>query len=754
MPNFRIQSPADELAFRGGSEGSETLNLSRRNTDPDAAQEASEPDSGITEEAREASQTEVNDATEVNQSIGAGLNDEGLERLQLHMSRLLQDTRSFVDGELSPARSELSQYYNGEPFGNEVDGRSKVVSTDVRDVIQGMMPSLMRVLCGPEAVVEAQPRPGREQLAMQQTDYLNLIFFEDNPGYRNTHAVLKDGLLKRLGGFKCWHEDVEKTEGWRVSGLTQEQVLMLQDVEGMTVNITGRTPGEQGNPDTFEGEVTYSHTESRIHVVAVPPEELWYNRSARDADEAALLAHVKWVRKSDLIERGIPEEYLEAPEEVVTYTNVEAIQRNPHMAGPQTLNEEMEETEKVFYAECYTRWAREKDGPVAMYKVVCVGPSFKIIPDSIEPADRPFFLFVPDPEQHSISGLGIADYVKHTQKIKSAVIRSILDSANLAVRSRTWGVEGQVSLADVQNEELGSHVRVKAPGMFGEFTHSFMGQQLFPILQYFDDKTERSTGQANGAQGLDPDSLQSATETAVAAQITQSQQHLELIARLFAETCLKPLFRHMLKLVAQHQDRPRVVRMRGTYVEVNPKSWDTDLDFRVNVGLGTNSHDHKLATLSGLAAKHEFILQTFPNSPLAAITTPKYLKVLNQIAQLQGYGEGECFPSEQEFTQAQQQAQQQPPPPNPALIEAQAAATKVANTHDEHVTGAHIKIAGLQLKREQQAAHQEIERQKVALKAVEVASQSQAEKQKAALEAAGQILDHHAKTQPQEGAAK
>jgi hypothetical protein len=723
---------------------------------------------------------------ELSAEVGKEKEPEGRRgQLQHYVERLLRDARSFVDGELSPARAKLASLYNTDPLGNEVPGRSKVQSPDIRDVIQGMLPSLLRVLCGPDAVVEVNPQPGREALAKQQTGYLNHIFFTDNPGYRNTHAVLKDGLLKRLGAYKVWWEEKDVTEGWRVSGLTQEDIDVLTETEGMTVEITskhpaegsedesGETPepgekpsygsaetGEEAGPEAetapeqagemvYDAKVFSNRKEGRVRILSLNPEEVWYNRSARDHEEASLIAHVQWRRKSDLIAEGADEADLEdvQPEPVV---NAEAVQRNPHLGGPQVISEESEDTTKALYAEVYIRWAEKEGDPPVMTKVCCVGPSFKIIGEP-EPAERGFFFFVPDPDPHSITGLGIADYVETTQLVKTAVSRAILDSANQAIRHRTWGVEGKVSLADIQNEEMGAHVRTKGPAgeVFGEFVHTFIGKDLLPLLAYFDDKTERSTGQSNGAQGLDPDSLQSATETAVTAQITQSQQHLEMIARLYAETCLKPMFRYILRLIVEHQDRPRLVRMFGTYVNADPRSWDTDLDFTLNVALGTNSTQHKLGVLGALAAKQEFILTSFPSTPLAMLTLPAYARTLNQIAAIQGFAEGEFFPTDKDIAaQAAQAAQQPPPPPSPEQIIAQTQQQKMLNTHEEHVMDAHLKVAALDLKRQTAAAQDQRERQKIAISALEKGAQVRVNERKTSIDAAHSILQHHAAVLP------
>ena len=49
------------------------------------------------------------------------------------------------DDAISTQREKAMEYYYGLPFGNEVEGRSQFVSSDVADTIEWIMPSLMRV---------------------------------------------------------------------------------------------------------------------------------------------------------------------------------------------------------------------------------------------------------------------------------------------------------------------------------------------------------------------------------------------------------------------------------------------------------------------------------------------------------------------------------------------------------------------------------------------------------------------------------
>ena len=126
--------------------------------------------------------------------------DDGTPDLDAIVSRAITDAVAYIDGELAPERAKATEYYQGQPFGNEQDGRSQAVLTEVRDGIIGIEPSILRVLHGPEHAVEFVPKRGDSGgMAEQATDYVRWVYEEDNGGFLVTKSIVRDGLLKKLG---------------------------------------------------------------------------------------------------------------------------------------------------------------------------------------------------------------------------------------------------------------------------------------------------------------------------------------------------------------------------------------------------------------------------------------------------------------------------------------------------------------------------------------------------------------------------
>ena len=221
------------------------------------------------------------------------------------------------------------------------------------------------------------------------------------------------------------------------------------------------------------------------------------------------------------------------------------------------------------------------------------------------------------------------DITRDLQEIKSEVMRNTLDSLAQSIHPRTVIVEGQVNIDDALNNETGAIIRARAPNMVQALTTPFVGQAAFPVLEYLDEIKESRTGMSKAAMGLNADALQSSTRAAVAATISASQGRIELTARLMAEG-MKELFKTILFLVTTHQDKPRMVRLRNEWVQIDPRVWDANMDVTVNIGLGNGDLGEKIQALTMIAGKQEQIMQQFGLAN-PVVTPAMYIRTIQKI---------------------------------------------------------------------------------------------------------------------------
>jgi hypothetical protein len=588
------------------------------------------------------------------------------EELQNIVIAEIDDAQSYIDDNISPERALAGQYYKGEPFGNEEEGRSQAVSMDVRDTVQAMMPSIMKVFFAANNVVEFAPNgPEDVATAQQATDYVNYCLTRDNNLFSECYSTFKDALIRKNGIMKVWWNTEKDVTTHYFTGLDEATFSVLQADANIEVKDVEITYGEmmvetpmgmmsQTQPATYDCTVVRTVEKGRLCVQSVPPEEFLIDRRARSIETAEFVAHRRYVTVSDLVKMGYDfDEVQDLGFETLDdfEGNPETFDRNPQ-AFVQITGRTDTTSRKVLYIEGYVYVDMDGDGIAELCRVCVAGTANKIL--HWEPCDFiPFVDFCPDPEPHTFFGMSIADVTMDIQLIKSNILRNTLDSLAQSIHPRTGVVEGQVNIEDVMNTEVGGIIRMRAPGMVQPFTMPFVGSQAFPMLQYMDELRENRTGISKAASGLDANALQSSTRAAVAATITAAAQHIELICRIFAETGMKGLFRKSMQLIAKNQDAPRMVRLRNTFVPIDPRVWDTSMDVVVNVAIGTGSNEEKMAFLGQVAAKQEMLMQM--GAPLADMQG--YYNTLSQMMALAGFKDPTVFFKDPAMM---------PPPPPPA----------------------------------------------------------------------------------------
>jgi hypothetical protein len=658
-------------------------------------------------------QREVAEADEMETGESSALfMDE--QEFQSVVSAEIEDAVTYIDTDLSPARAQATSYYRGDPFGNEEEGQSRVVATEVRDTVNAMLPSIMRVFFGSERVVEYVPR-GPEDVASaeQASDYANYILTQDNPGFTVLYGTFKDSLVRRCGIVKAWWAKNTTVRTEKYTGLDEGTVMLLQQEPNAEVTVitqyddpnvtepqigmdpmTGQ-PIMMPIPQMFDVEIKRIIEDGKVYIEGVPPEEFLMDRNARSIETAAFVGHRKMATVAELIEMGYDEELVM---EHITTTdfdyNEEYLRRRPTTTTLGSLNESPNPAmQRALYVEGYMRVDYDGDGIPELRKVCCLGEGYTIVNN--EPADVVGFADFPcDPEPHTspLEANSIFDYTKDLQEIKSDILRNTLDSLAQSIHPRTGVVEGAVNMDDVLNNETGAIIRMRAPGMVQPFTTPFVGQQAFPMLDYMDAIKEDRTGMSKASMGLNADALQSTTKAAVNATVSASQMRIELTTRILAEG-MKKLFKVILQLTVKHQDKARMVRMRNEWVQVDPRSWDASMDAVINVGMGMGDTEQKMQMLAMISAKQEQALQQLgAMNPL--VTPAQYSNTLRKMVELAGFKDASQFFNAIPADYVPPQATE-PPKPTPEEVLAQ------------------VQAQAIQADIQKKAAELELERQKV-----------------------------------------
>jgi hypothetical protein len=644
------------------------------------------------------------------------------EEFRYIVFQAITDSQTYIDSYLAPARERAMAYFLGEVFGNEEEGRSQVIMTEVRDTILAMLPSLLRIFTGGDKVIEFVPKSAEDvEPAEQATDLINYVFMQENPGFRILHDAMKDALICKTGILTWYKVDHEEVEHYDYSGLLPEEIALLTSdpdisIESMT-EVVDMTTG-MAKTDLRIRRVKRN---PRYVVECIPPEQFLIDNEATSLDDAIYVGRRKLATISELVAMGYPRDIIEQNAGTGGFDmNNEVLVRNPADQSFFGITQTTDETtDKVFYVESYIRADRDGDGIAELHKVCSVGNGAYILHSEVV-QKVPFAILAPDPTPHTIFGQSIADQTMDLQLIKSSIMRNTLDSLAQSIHPRTVVVENQVNMADVMNVETGAIIRARAPGMVQPLATPFVGQPALGVMAYLDEVKTQRTGISRASQGLDGEVLQSTTRSAVQAQLSSSQERIEMIARLFADG-LKRCFQGLLALVVQHQDKAKIVRLRNKFVPIDPRGWDASMDMIVNIALGRGSDEQRMAFLAQIIAQQKEVIQTYgPYNPLVDLSQLR--GALAQATQLAGFQDPSQFWKEvnpQEVQAFMQQMQQGANKPDPAQLLAQVEAEKVK-------ADILINAAKQELERQKAAAQADLERDKLYVDAMMKAAEIQA----------------------------
>lgn len=621
------------------------------------------------------------------------------------------------DGDkLSEMRRKAMYYYLGEPVEElappSIPGRSRVVSTDVRNTIESMLPQLMVTFTGGDSVVECEPtQEDDEEKASRATQYLNYLFFKKNKGRSKTYTWLKDGLQSKRGFIKVWWDNTDEETREEYKGQTEVNLAMLIDdpeveiieqtsypdeddakqrtkaVEQLTAQLMqAQQAAQQGNAQALQAQIQIQaqldniaqtppvmlydvackrvKKGGRLCVENIPPEQFLISATG-NIETARFVGHRFRKTASQLKAMGFDAKKIDGigSDDSQAEFNMERVEREEYDSYQTGMDRDdsMDDSQRIIWGiEAYLWLDRDGDGIAELHKITKAGST--LLDDEITDV-RPFISWCPVPIPHLFYGLSIADLAMPEQLSNTMVERGVRDNLYLEVNGRYFAVENQVNLDDLLSSRPGGVVRIKQQGAVGRLDQGKGNiEAAMGLLEYGHRKLEDSTGWSRQSQGNNPDQL-FGSETATKARIVANKADMrtELVAVQAAEG-FEDLFRMMLKLVCQNQKKSDRVKLEGEWVDIDPREWTNQFDFTINVGLGMGDKDQRIARLMQL--------QNAQAQGMAiGIAGPENLYYSSiELAKNMGFKSGNKF-----FTKPDPNK----PPPNPGAAAAQVEQAKL-----------------------------------------------------------------------------
>ena len=535
------------------------------------------------------------------------------------------------DGELSEHRRQAMHAYYGESIGNEVAGRSRIVTRDVLEVVEWAMPELLDVFASNDIVARFTPTGKNDtEEARQATNYVNHVFFNHNDGFEIFHDMFKDALLQKTGTVKTWWDDTPEVKREEYSGLDDfafQKLVSDEDVEVLAHSETPITDAETNvalglPPDmplmVHDVEIERIVQDGRVRVEVIPPEEILVSKRARSLDSADFKAHRIHISVSDLKQmfpdfdqsklEDIPQDdEQEWDEEYIARHNFDDSYGGDDSYNYNWLGR------KVWMSEVYINVDWDGDGYAELRKITKVG---SIILENIEVDDHPFSAITPIKIPHKYFGMSLADITVDLQVTKSALLRNLLDNMYNLNHGRFEAVDGQVNMDDLLTSRPGGVVRVKTAGALKRLDTPTIPNGGYDMMDYVDRLRDGRTGVSKFRTGLDTDFLNNAKAGPVDNQMEAANARLRLYARRFKETGVKQMFEKIYRLIVRHQDRPDIIQVTGEWVPIDPTQWEGNCNCNVQTGLGHGERAKKMQEMVMLGQQYAALRQDPEMAPM------------------------------------------------------------------------------------------------------------------------------------------
>ena len=537
---------------------------------------------------------------------------------------------------LSSDRIQSLEYYEGIMKDLPADkGKSKVVVRVTRAAIQKALPSLIRTFLGSDEIFEFQPQTEQEkESAQQQSDYLNYVVLPESNGFNAIHDALWDALTTRNGILYAYCDERKKITYAKYSGQTQEQLQVLAQDD--SVEIVKKWPDgidKESQQPLFGCQIKRTDTQKRIKSVCVDPENFLIDPNAMDIEDADFVGVVTRMSRSDLIAMGYDRNQvmgLTLAKADANQAETERRARRGRSTDDETAfrtDQRAKELQQVDYYELFVRLDFDGDGIAELHRL-CFGGDVTVEswlnPDDHDWDEVPFADIAVKRKSHQREGISLTDDLAEIQRNMSYFLRQTVDNItwqnNLMMIYQEGGIQGD-SVKDLYSPSFGKVLRT-APGQsvkdtIGFLEVPFVAKDTFAMLDWLKAEGEQRSGITDGASGLDPEALQNITAKATAMMEQGGIGQVELMARI-AASGLERFARIVMKLVIKHADRARTVQLRDKFVEVDPRTWNADLNVTANTGLGAGSRERDLMAIQQVLKVQQTVMGMLGNSPLVS----------------------------------------------------------------------------------------------------------------------------------------
>lgn len=519
---------------------------------------------------------------------------------------------AIYNGEFMRENEKYLKGYLGEPYGDEVEDQSQVVSTDIADVIEADMPSLARIFLGSGDIIKFEPNTESQteiDEAEEKTKYVNWLVRNQPESFKLLHDWMKDAEIQKNGVVKYFIEETKSTEEHEYKGVDQEELASItESLRAPDITKVEVIEQEQNEDLTFDIKFKTTREKQKLRIVNVPPESFLITRNAECFEDAPLIGDRIRKTRSELMAEGFPRNLIEmlpaVSEDEVRQSTITAI-RDKDQGGADYDNDINDWAgQHVDISDLYVTVDYDGDG-IAERRHIMISGNHILVNESFDHIPYASLSAILMP--HKAIGRSRAEVVYETQRQKTAMLRGAFNNIYMVNNPRNV-VHPDVDLDDMLTVRVNGIVRMD------EDTNVLPGNAVFPLqvpyigdktlqmIQYIDQARAQTTGTNLANQGLDADSIAKETATRFNGIQEAGQAKIELIARNYAETGFRKLYEGIAWLVSRYQNTNVEFMVLGKQLTVNPAKWKFNHHISTNVGLGAGNNEKLIEQLQGIYA--------------------------------------------------------------------------------------------------------------------------------------------------------
>lgn len=517
------------------------------------------------------------------------------------------------------------KYFMGEPFGDEEDNRSQVVSTDVADVVEADMTSLARVFLGSGQVVEFIPtseNPDDLKEAQEKNIYIPFVLKNCRHSFKKQHDFLKAIEIYKAGVLEYGWRETEGMKKKKWKGLSDlEMTQYLEEFENSVdeLKVTEQSSVRKDGQEFFDIEVSGIFTKKEFFIENVPIEDLILSKNVQTKDDADIVGK-RWTKtRGELVEDGFDEEI------------VKKLPRSKHVENSQikddrfrgqggdddtasqlltSTNAEVHWTQELVAGiDVYVKVDFDEDGIRERRHVIKSGSHILMNEDFDH---VPFVITSAILMPHSLIGRSRAEITMPTQKTQSLLSRGVVNNIHMVNAGRNV-VSNKVNLDDMlavrENGIIRSRGDDPVTNHVMPLATPYVGDSILQVVQYFDSKRAQTTGSLMANQGLQADDLHKETATRFQGTENASKAKIELLSRVIAEAGYKQLYEGLAWFAQHFQDDDQEIYVLGRTLKTNPSKWQFEHFVEAAVGTGAGDDEEALQNHSSLLAILEQLKQ-------------------------------------------------------------------------------------------------------------------------------------------------